>query len=132
METSRINIYPLNEENLKALLNYYFPFLPGGNVKRLLTELKGLALTLKELEYASEKILPFISLIGERIGKNPTQTNILDYSVEIFLDPDINYSDRSPDRIEIIKAIRTRAGFDELYEDMHGKETRLFIVKNWN
>lgn len=132
METAKINIYPLNEENLRALLDYYFSFLPEGNVQQLLSELRGLDLTLKDLEYASEKILPFIPIISERLGEYPTQTNVLNYSAEIFLNSDINYFDMSPERIEIIKAVRTKAGFDELYEEMQGKESRLFIVRNWN
>ena len=32
---SDLNIYPLNEENLQALLDYFFPPLPKGNVKDL-------------------------------------------------------------------------------------------------
>jgi hypothetical protein len=132
METSRLNIYPLNEENLQSLLDYYFPFLFRGNIKVLLVELRAMRLTLKDLEYASEKILPFISFITERIGGNPTQTNILDYAVEIFLYSGTDYPERAPERTEIIKVICSKAGFEEMYEDMPGKEARLFIVKNWN
>lgn len=132
METSKLNIYPLNEENLQALLNYYFSFLPKGNVKHLLTELYGNALILRDLEYAAERILPFITLIRERLQANPTQTNIIDYAIEIFINPEINYFENSAERIEIIKTVRLQAGFDELYEEMPGKESRLFIVKHWN
>jgi hypothetical protein len=132
METSRINIYPLNEVNLQALVDYYFPFLPEGNISQVSDDLKRFDLNLKDLEYAAEKILPFISLITERIGKDTTQTNILDYAVEIFLLPEPTLADKSPERIDIIKAVKSKAGFEELYEEMPGKEARLFIVKNWN
>ncbi len=57
---SELNIYPLNEENLQALLDYFFPRLPKGNVKDLCEELKKYDLTLIELEYAAIKILPYL------------------------------------------------------------------------
>jgi len=44
---SDLNIYPLSEENLKALLNYFFPKRPQGEVKDLCDELKLYNLTIK-------------------------------------------------------------------------------------
>jgi hypothetical protein len=132
LDTSNLNIYPLNEQNLQALLDYYFPFLPAGNVHQLLIELRGTGLTLKELEYASEKILPFIPFINEKLKGTASQTNILDYSVEVFLMQDNDFFYLSPERIEIIKLIKTKTAPDQSYEEMPGKESHLFFYNNWN
>jgi hypothetical protein len=129
---SKTNIYPLNEINLQALLNYYFPFLTSGNISELFKELDKNKLTLNDLEFAAQKILPFLYLIRERLTGNLTQKNALDYAVEIFLYTNADFSDRAPERIEIIKLIRSEAGMQEIYEDMLGKENRVFLLKNWN
>lgn len=132
MDLSDLNIYPLTEQNLQALLDYYFPFLPPGNIQQLHIELKGTGITLKDLEYASEKILPFISFINERIKHSSTQTNILDYAVEIFLIHDIDSYRLSPERIEIIKIIKSKSLISQSYEDIPAREFRLFFYNNWN
>lgn len=132
MDISDLNIYPLNAENLQALLDYRFHFLPRGNVNLFLSEIKGTGITLKDLEYASEKILPYIPLISERIGSEPIQTNILGYAVEIFLFSEFNFKYMSPERLEIVKIIKTKSGINQTYEEMPGKETRIFFYNNWN
>ena len=132
MNTSNLNIYPLNVENLQALLDYYYPSLQPGNVNQLWAEIKGTDITLIDLEYASEKILPFVSFIIEKLKGRAAQTNMLGYAVEIFLTGDIDYHYLSTERIEIIKAVRAKAGMDQTYDEMPGKETRLFFYNNWN
>jgi hypothetical protein len=96
---SDLNIYPLSEDNLIALLDYFYPQLPKGNVKDLYEELKKYNLILIELEYAAIKVLPYISRIQDMLDSNLTQTNALDYSIHIIfkLFPE---ADISPERAE--------------------------------
>jgi len=128
---SDLNIYPLNEENLQALLDYFFPHLPKGNVKDLCEEIKKYDLILIELEYAAIKILPYISKINDMLGSNLTQTNALDYSIHIIFNlfPE---QDISPERAEIIKAIKGIGVEKNDYEDLLSGNTVLFSNWVWN
>lgn len=128
---SDLNIYPLNEENLQALLDYFFPHLPKGNVKDLCEEIKKYDLILIELEYAALKILPYISKINDMLGSIPTQTNALDYSIHIIFNlfPE---QDISPERAEIIKAIKGIGAEEDGYENLLSGNTVLFSNWVWN
>ena len=128
---SDLNIYPLNEENLQALLDYFFPPLPMGNVKNLCEELKKYDLTLIELEYSAINILPYISKIKGMLGSNPTQTNALDYSIHIFFDL-FSEQDISPERAEIIKTIKGIGGKEDYYDNLLSSNTILFSNWVWN
>ena len=128
---SELNIYPLNEENLQALLDYFFPRLPKGNVKDLCEELKKYDLSLIELEYAAIKILPYISKIKNMLGSNPTQTNVLDYSIHIIFDL-FSEQDISPERAEIIKTIKGIGVEEDDYEYLLSSNTILFSNWVWN
>lgn len=132
MYLSSTNIYPLNEINLQALLDYYFPKNLKINIVSFCSELVRFKISLKELEYLAVKILPFINLIEQRLGGISTQVNLLDYSVEIFFEHKLDYIDRDPQRIEIIKYIKSIIGVEEDYEDMLSRRERLIITKNWN
>ena len=128
---SDLNIYPLNEENLQALLDYFFPHLPKGNVKDLCEELKKYDLILIELEYAAIKILPYISKIKDMLDSSLTQTNALDYSIHIIFNlfPE---QDISPERAEIIKAIKGIGVEEDGYENLLSSNTVLFSSWVWN
>ena len=128
---SELNIYPLNEENLQALLDYFFPQLPKGDVKDLCEELKKCDLTLMELEYVAIKNLPYISKIKDMLGIDLTQTNALNYSIEIFFDL-FSEEDISPERTEIIKTIKSIGGVEDNYENLIGRDTNLFNNLVWN
>jgi len=128
---SDLNIYPLNEENLQALLDYFFPQLPKGDVKDLCEELIKYDLTLMELEYAAIKNLPYIFKIKDMVGIDLTQTNALDYSIEIFFDL-FSEEDISPERIEIIKTIKSIGGVEDNYENLLGRDNKLFSNLIWN
>ncbi len=128
---SDLNIYPLNEENLQALLDYFFPHLPKGDVKDLCDELKKYDLILIELEYAAIKILPYISKIIDMLGIDLTQTNALDYSIHIIFDlfPE---QDISPERATIIKTIKGIGVKEDGYENLLSGNTVLFSNWVWN
>jgi hypothetical protein len=128
---SELNIYPLNEGNLQALLDYFFPHLPKGNVKELYDELKKYDLILIELEYAAIKILPYIPKIKDMLGSTLTQTNALDYSIHIIfkLFPE---QDISPERAGIIKTIKGFGIEKDDYEDLLSNNTILFSTWVWN
>jgi len=102
---SELNIYPLSEENLKALLYYFFPNRPQGEVKELCDELKRLNLTIKDAEYAAFKVVPHIQKITDMLGEIPTQSNLLSYGLEIFYDTISDAEATSPERIMIIKTV---------------------------
>ena len=84
MENYRQNIYPLNEINFKALLNYYFPKHTSFDTSRILDILIKHKITLKILEETSEKIQDFIPLIESKSINNPTQEKLAIYSLELF------------------------------------------------
>ena len=128
---SDLNIYPLNEENLQALLDYFFPHLPKGNVEDLCEELKKYDLILIELEYAAIKILPYISKIKDMLGNILTQTNALDYSIHIIFNL-VPEQDISPERAEIIKTIKGIGVEKDDYEDLLSGNTILFSNWVWN
>jgi hypothetical protein len=128
---SELNIYPLNEENLQALLDYFYPNLPKGNVKDLCDELKKYDLILIELEYAAIKILPFLSKIKDMLGSILTQTNALDYSIHIIFDlfPE---QDISLERDQIINTIKGICVKEDGYENLLSGNTILFSNWVWN
>ena len=128
---SDLNIYTLNEENLQALLDYFFPQLPKGDVKDLYEELEKYDLTLIELEYAAIKNLPYISKIKDMLGIDLTQTNALDYSIHIIFDlfPE---QDISPERATIIKTIKGIGVKEDGYENLLSGNTVLFSNWVWN
>ncbi len=132
MDLSKTNIYPLSEENLQALLAYYIPYYPQGNLKRLNKEIKNFKLTLKELEFSLQKIIPLIPIICERLNDIPTQANILDYSIETFLIEEGNETEADQYRIGIIETLKDSAGIIESYENSLSIRRRLFTVNNWN
>jgi hypothetical protein len=132
MESSGKNIYPLTEENLQALLTHYFPNSPRGDLKSMVKELNNMRLTLQELEYSFDKISPLISVICEKIGAPPTQTNILDYSVETFLDQEYCNYNIGGERREIINLLRERAGVLASQEYTINIRKKLFTVRSWN
>jgi hypothetical protein len=132
MESSGKNIYPLTEENLQALLTHYFPNSPRGDLNSIVKELNDMRLTLQELEYSFDKISPLISVICEKIGAPPTQANILDYSVETFLDQEYCNYNIDGERREIINLLRERAGVLASQEYTINIRKKLFTVRSWN
>jgi hypothetical protein len=132
VESTGKNIYPLTEENLQALLTHFFPNSPRGDLREIVRELNNMRITLLEIEYSFEKILPLISVINEKIGDNPTQTNILDYSVESFLDQEYCNYNIDQERREIINLLRERAGVIASQEYTINVRKKLFTVRSWN
>ena len=132
MESTGKNIYPLTEENLQALLTYFFPNSPRGKLTDAVKELNNMRITLQELEYSFEKILPLLSVIAEQIGNIPTQTNILDYSVESFLDQEYCNYNIDQERREIINLLRERACVLASQEYTINVRKKLFTVRSWN
>ena len=132
MELSSSNIYPLTEENLQALLTHYFPNSPRGDLKDIVNELNNMRMNLKELEYSFDKITPLLSVICEKIGDTPSQTNILDYSIETFLDQEYCCYNIDQERREIINILRERAGVIASREYTINVRKKLFTVKSWN
>ena len=132
VEPSGSNIYPLTEENLQALLTHYFPNSARGNLKEIVNNLNNFNLTLKELEYSFTKIAPLVSVITEKIGGIPTQPNILDYSIETFLDHEYCNYNIDNERREIISILRQKAGVIATQEYTINIRKKLFTVRSWN
>ena len=132
LESSGSNIYPLTEENLQALLTHYFPNSARGNLKEIVNNLNNFNLTLKELEYSFTKIAPLVSVITEKIGGIPTQPNILDYSIETFLDHEYCNYNIDQERREIISILRQKAGVIATQEYTINIRKKLFTVRSWN
>ena len=129
---SDLNIYPLSEENLKALLNYFFPKRPQGEVKELCDELERYNLTIKDAEYAVFKVVPHIQKITDMLGEIPTQSNLLSYGLEIFYDTIFAAETASPERKMIIKTIHELSGLDNTYDNLLSRDIKLFNMQIWN
>jgi hypothetical protein len=99
-------VYKVTEENLIQLLDYYFPNLMRGDMDSFLKSMIRTNINLNELEYYAEQIYPFLRVIREMLEKIPTQINILDYALEIFLDTDWDRSEKEIERIKIIEDLR--------------------------
>ncbi len=65
------------------------------------------------------------------LGNNPTRTNALDYSINIFFDL-FSEKDISPERTEIIKIIKGIGGVEDKYENLLSSNTILFNNWVWN
>lgn len=129
---SELNIYPISEENLKALLHYFFPNRPQGDVKELCDDLKRYNLTIKDAEYAAFKVVTHIQKITDMLGEISTQTNLLSYGLEIFYDTIFAGEAASPERIMIIKTINELSGLDNTYYNLLSRDTKLFSNQVWN
>ena len=132
MNTQMNHIYPLNQINLQALMDYYFPFLPHGDVNKIYVEFTRYNLTLTEVEYAATRILPLVDIIQKLLGSTLTQTNLLDYAIESVLLFDFSDYDGSPERFEIVRIIREKVGIDQSYDEMLSRKNNLLLYRYWN
>ncbi|MCE2613560.1 hypothetical protein LVD13_11305 [Flavobacteriaceae bacterium D16] len=73
------NIYPLNKENINAILNHFFD-IPFGNIKWLYKQSE---LSINQLEFVARKVAEHQELLEERVGPSGvTVSNFMTYGIE--------------------------------------------------
>ncbi len=73
------NIYPLNKENINAILNYFFD-IPFGNIKWLYKQRE---LSINQLEFIARKVSEHQALLEEKVGPSGvTVSNFMIYGIE--------------------------------------------------
>ena len=78
MSLSSLNIYPLNKENLEALLNYFCPNDEIGDIDWILKQNQ---LKLNQIEFALKMALPFKDVVFNEVGgSGNTISNLLSYA----------------------------------------------------
>ena len=71
------NIYPYSEENIRAILDFYFE-IPEGNLKFLLTQKE---LTINQIEYIAKRVSENIEYLNKHI-KRLTISNAMTYGID--------------------------------------------------
>jgi hypothetical protein len=106
--------YPILKGNLKALGKNYFENFPSGNFKELTKQLKVSNIKLKEIESSLSKLYSIDADFWEYHFDNKkvrlTQSNLIQYAIESFIDLNWDNTDKSDDRIIVIAAIRSQLG----------------------
>lgn len=98
--------YKVNENNILELMDYYFPGLEKGDYISLTKRIIQSKISLNELEYISEKLLPHLQIIWYSVRENPTQANLLDYAIECFVDNNWDSSEKELERINTITELK--------------------------
>ncbi|MCH8902567.1 MAG: hypothetical protein IIA45_01455 [Bacteroidetes bacterium] len=101
---------PLTYEDLTKLLNFYFKKFPPGNVLGFYNSLKQSDWSMRILENQSKKIRRYIHIIEQELLSRTTQTNILSFSIGIFIDEEWNLNGNSVERTRVINIVKERAG----------------------
>lgn len=115
MELSMLNIYPMNKENLKAMLDYYLPGFYSGEFESLYKNITNTPLTLIELETYLGKILQHIAVLFEQTHID--QSNILSYAIEVFYMIKWDGIGKNNERLNVIKMLRSQIGIPELFDN---------------
>ena len=101
------NIYPLNKENINAILNHFFD-IPFGDLKWLYKQRE---LSINQLEFIARKVSEHQAFLEERVGPSGvTVSNLMTYGIEAsFRNPYLCKGSQS--RKKIIKELS-----DKIYE----------------
>lgn len=83
----RISIYPLTDENLNALLLYYFPQYPQGILSNYLKLYKDIGITLKDLELCCSAVINCLGELESYSASELTRCNISMYAIDIYHQP---------------------------------------------
>lgn len=98
--SGKINIYPKNEENLKALLSYYFE-VELGDITYILES----DFTINQLEFIAEKTSEHTSYLNESLRGNGNASNFMKYGIDAITTPENSWSG-SKNRNKITKGLK--------------------------
>lgn len=110
--------YNITKENLIQLLDYYFPYLEQGDIDNFYKNIIQANYKLNELEFIAEKILSRLSSLQHMLDKKPSQVNILDYALEIYVDQSWDNSEKDVNRINIIEKFKESENVIERYHHL--------------
>lgn len=127
--------YPLNSSNVQALLDTVFPSATRSDVEELVVKIKNAQLELDELEKCSLKLVTistsywFIDFMSK---SKPTQSNLLQYAIEAFIDVAWDLSEKNEERMNIITKIKSEYGIID--NDVLGMFTSTYgeVEKSWH
>ena len=99
---SNLNIYSNNENNIRAILNFYFQ-IPDGDLKSLFEQRK---LTINQIEYIAKHVSKHLYFIENSVGNSGiTISNAMQYGIEALTVNEGNWNG-SKNRKEITKKLR--------------------------
>ncbi len=104
----------LTEDNIMELLDYYYPSLKRGNIKRFIENIIKAKISFGELVYLAEKISPHLQTIQDMLGEKPTQVDVLDFAIEIFIDTESNGIIINDERSVIVERLKNIASASEI------------------
>lgn len=74
------NIYPNNEENIRAILNFYFQIPDGNDIDILLNQKK---FEVNQIEYIAEQVSAHLNYLQNEVGYGGlTITNVMKYGMD--------------------------------------------------
>jgi hypothetical protein len=89
----RTSIYPVTEENFKALLDFYIPSkYPQGILSNSLTMYQDIGITLKDLEICSSQIVNYLEELDHYTDHDLSKCLISKYAIDIYFQPKWPYS----------------------------------------
>jgi len=87
------NIYPRNEENIRAILDFYFQ-LPDGNIKFLFEQKK---LAINQIEFIAKQISDNLDFIKNSVGSSGlTIENAMKYGIDAMTELESNWEGSQP------------------------------------
>lgn len=104
----------LTEENVIELLDYYYPSLKRGNIKRFIENINKAKITFGELVYLAEKISPHLQTILDMVSEKPTQVDVLDFAIEIFMDTERNVALMNDEKSIIVERLKNITSASEI------------------
>jgi hypothetical protein len=124
--------YTVTEINFIELLNYYYPTIKQGEIQYILEKINIANITIDDLEYVSEMILPHLQIIWDAyINSYPTQANIIDYALESFFHFNWDNSEKEYARKRIIEEIKEKAEKQNTLVSKKSYHTTEYIKNNF-
>jgi hypothetical protein len=125
-------IYTVTETNLIELLDYYFPNVKHGDIQSRISIINIAKITLDDLEYVAEMILPHLQLIWSAFeDEYPTQSNIIDFALETFYDFNWDNSEKEYARKRVIESIKKEAESQKTLRNKNTHQSKEFIEKTF-
>ena len=104
----------LTEDNIIELLDYYYPSLIRGNIRKFIENINNAKISFGELVYLAEKTSPHLQTIRDMVSEIPSQVDVLDLAIEIFINTDINCTLINDERSVIAERLKNITSTSEM------------------
>ena len=96
------NIYPTNDENIRAIINFYFQ-IPDGKIEFLFEQKK---LAINQIEFIAKQVSDNLHFIENSVGSyGLTISNAMTYGIDAMTELESNWKG-SKNRIRITKELK--------------------------